>query len=259
MAAADRDESALARVEGRFDALLVELAGATTPVPGGLALRTEELPLVWSLNQVRIREPLELGQLLDIVEEHQAHQPYRHVNVRPGALDPASEEVLRAAGWRIEHEVVMVLRSRVPDGADARVTELSEDQALELMARWLQEERGDTTEEGLDQVLEYNRREGRRFDERRLGVLDESGQPASVTKLRVDEGLAWVEDVYTVPSARRRGHARVLVGHAVDLALAGGCELVTIVADADDWPQHLYARIGFRPIGLAATFHLDVA
>ena len=34
-------------------------------------------------------------------------------------------------------------------------------------------------------------------------------------------------------------------------------ELV-IVADDNDWPKELYARIGFRPIDRTREFHLDL-
>jgi hypothetical protein len=34
-----------------------------------------------------------------------------------------------------------------------------------------------------------------------------------------------------------------------------GAEVVFIVADDDDWPKHLYARLGFVPVGRKWTFH----
>jgi hypothetical protein len=41
---------------------------------------------------------------------------------------------------------------------------------------------------------------------------------------------------------------------AVDAALAMGHELIFIVADEDDWPKDLYARLGFDPVGRAWAF-----
>ena len=40
-----------------------------------------------------------------------------------------------------------------------------------------------------------------------------------------------------------------MVSAAVDAAVAAGHELVFLVADADDWPRDLYAKLGFREIG----------
>ena len=59
------------------------------------------------------------------------------------------------------------------------------------------------------------------WGERSFGVLDDSGAPVALTKLRSREVLAWVEDVYTVPEARNRGFARTLVTYATGLARSG--------------------------------------
>lgn len=254
------DADLLATIEAAFERTLRLIAATAESVRFGSSLRTPELPLVWTLNQLRVTAPVGIDELLDVVEECQSDLPYRHVVVRHPVAIVQLEASLGERGWRIEHDVVMALTGRAArDEPDARVVALSEDQMLELMATWLCEERFEVSEDGLAQVLEYNRREGRCFDELRLGVLDADATPLSVTKLRTDGGFGWVEDVYTLPAARRRGHARTLVGHAVDLALDEGCGVVAIVADADDWPQHLYARVGFRPVGRASILHKDDA
>jgi ribosomal protein S18 acetylase RimI-like enzyme len=52
---------------------------------------------------------------------------------------------------------------------------------------------------------------------------------------------------------RNRGLARAVVS----LATARGrdqAELVFLCADAHDWPQHLYRRLGYEPIGLLHRF-----
>ena len=146
--------------------------------------------------------------------------------------------------------------SAASDGARVGV-ELTEDQMLALMEEWLLEEHVGVSEEGLAQVLEYNRREGRLWGERRLGVLGPDGTPLAATKLRVDGSFGWVEDVFTTPAARGRGYARALVTTAADAAVDAGCTLVAIVADDDDWPKQLYASIGFAPVGAARIFHLE--
>ncbi len=66
---------------------------------------------------------------------------------------------------------------------------------------------------------------------------------------------AQLEDVYTAPEERGRGHARALVTHAVAEARQKDPDLIFIVADDNDWPKHLYGRIGFEPIGWTWSFH----
>jgi hypothetical protein len=46
-----------------------------------------------------------------------------------------------------------------------------------------------------------------------------------------------------------------MVTRAAAAALEMGHELVFIVADAGDWPQYLYRRIGFEPAGRTWALH----
>jgi hypothetical protein len=41
---------------------------------------------------------------------------------------------------------------------------------------------------------------------------------------------------------------------ATRAALAGDAELTFIVADEDDWPKDLYARLGFVPLGRLGVY-----
>lgn len=65
-------------------------------------------------------------------------------------------------------------------------------------------------------------------------------------RLRLIDGLAQVEDVFVAPEARGRGAGGALVARAIGEADAAGPEMVFIVADADDRPRALYARLGFE-------------
>jgi GNAT superfamily N-acetyltransferase len=230
------------------------------PLEIGFALRTRSLPRVWTLNQVCVAEPASSDAVVAVAEAQQADLAFRHVVVNHGPTAAALIEPLGGAGWRVDRLLFMLLGDDPAPPADrSGVVELSEDEMLPLMRRWLKEELPASTDHELDDVAAYNRLEGRRWDEVVYGIRDPDGAALAVTKLRHDGRLWWVEDVYTVPAARGRGYARALVTHAVEVARADAPEVVFIVADADDWPQHLYASIGFRPIGTTHIFHLDRA
>jgi GNAT superfamily N-acetyltransferase len=227
--------------------------------PGWVA-RSQTLPLVWSLNQLRITEPTSFFAALALADEYLSGLPYRHILVEDEPTASRLEGPFRAAGWTVDCEVLMALAEPSDKDVDtSSVVELSEEQMLVLMRRWIAEERPSISAVGLDQVEEYNRREGRLWKERRLGIVDRDNSPIAITKLRVDRSIAWVEDVYTVPDARRRGHARALVSHATALASSAGCHLTFIIADDNDWPKDLYARVGFRPLGRTNTFHCNLS
>jgi len=226
------------------------------PIGPGWVARSQSLPLVWSLNQLRITEPTTFSAALALADEYLAGLPYRHVLVEDEPTASRLEGSFRAAGWTVDCEVLMALAEPPDKDVDtSSVVQLSEEQMLALMRRWVAEERLDISAVGLDQVEEYNRREGRLWKEQRLGIVDGDNRPMAISKLRIDRATAWVEDVYTVPDERRRGYARVLVSHATALARSAGCRLTFIIADDNDWPKDLYARVGFRPIGRTTTFH----
>jgi predicted GNAT family acetyltransferase len=63
-----------------------------------------------------------------------------------------------------------------------------------------------------------------------------------------------VDEVGTVERRRNRGHASAAVLAAVDTAAAEDCDPIFLLTDAADWPQHLYAQLGFSPIGQLYEF-----
>lgn len=87
-----------------------------------------------------------------------------------------------------------------------------------------------------------------------LGVRDQSGAVVSHADLYLDGDTAQIEDLSTDPVHTRRGHARAVVLTAIARARAAGCDLVFLVADADDWPQSWYQRLGFQTIGAYHVF-----
>jgi GNAT superfamily N-acetyltransferase len=237
-------------------------------------------------------------EVLALAEEHQADLGYRHVVVEDEGTARQLVASLGSAGWRVERLVLMALDARaltlrggtasvgaagepvsgrvsepvsglvsepvsglvsdpVSDLVSDLVSELTADEAAELMRRWAVEDRLEVVPGVIEQLAVYNDREGRMWNERALGIRQD-GVPVALTKYRSNDGVAWVEDVYTVPEARGRGYARTLVTRAAGAAVAAGHELTFIVADDEDWPKELYRDIGFRPVARSWTFHKDL-
>ena len=74
-----------------------------------------------------------------------------------------------------------------------------------------------------------------------------TGTPAAHASLLCGDGVAQLEDVATLSAARGGGLARAVCSMALDAA--EGAELTFLVADAEDWPRELYAKLGFDPVG----------
>jgi GNAT superfamily N-acetyltransferase len=58
-----------------------------------------------------------------------------------------------------------------------------------------------------------------------------------------------VEAVATLREHRQQGLARAAVSLALHTAGDWGADLIVVPADADDWPQLMYASLGFRALG----------
>jgi predicted GNAT family acetyltransferase len=193
---------------------------------------------------------------LALADEHLGDLPYRQLFVDDEHSGRHFERSLRAAGWRTERDVVMALvRTPDRDVDTAVVAEADQQPMLALMRRWFLDSPTVPTSEALAELVEYAERETRARDDRRFGVLGDGGALVAMTKLRSDGAIAQIEDVYTVPEARRRGYARALVTRAATQARSEAHELVFVVADDNDWPKRLYQKLGFDPIGYAWAFH----
>lgn len=89
-----------------------------------------------------------------------------------------------------------------------------------------------------------------------LAVRDDAGHIVSRADLYVDRsaGVAQIEDVLTSPEHTGRGYARAVMAEGLRRARAAGCDLIVVTTDVDDWPRHLYARLGYAGIGEYHTF-----
>lgn len=245
----------LARVFAFLRANLARTADELRPIEAGCVVSSPSLPAVWSLNQVRVALPLGFESLVELADEQLEGCRYLQIAVENQDTGPALEDAFRAAGWKTEREVHMILSGEPDRQVDTSiVTDAGEDEVAEVMRRWFAED--EPNSDALGQLVDFSRREARACRDRLLGVRSSDGQLVAVGKLRSDGRIAQVEDVYTVPSARGRGFARAVVTRAVGLARDAGHDLIFIPADDNDWPKELYARIGFRPLGRLWQFHL---
>ena len=248
-------DGTLARVFAFLRANLAKTADELRPIEPGCVVRSPSLPAVWSVNQVRVALPLGFESLVELADEQLEACRYLQIAVENQDTGPALEDAFRAAGWKTEREVLMILSAEPDREVDTSiVTAAGEEEVAEVMRRWYAEDEADP--HALGQPVEFSRREACACGDRLLGVRSSDGQLVAIGKLRSDRRIAQVEDVYTAPSARGRGFARAVVTRAVALARDADHDLIFIPADDNNWPKELYARIGFRPLGRLWQFHL---
>ena len=80
----------------------------------------------------------------------------------------------------------------------------------------------------------------------RLGIA-EGGRVVAWCRVYDDGAVSEIDGVMVLPAARGRGLGRALMEGVLDRIPAG--RAVFLLADADDWPRHLYGRLGFDVVG----------
>jgi GNAT superfamily N-acetyltransferase len=219
------------------------------PWAGGTVLVTPSLPRVWDLNVARLERELpgdelhvELARALSDVERPK-------LIVRDAALGARLAPALRDRGWEVTRQLALVHRRepdrRPPDGLAAEVDEAA---IASLMGELRLGLPHGTDREIIRQLAERDRRGTRSIGSRDFAAPAE-GPHVSNCRLHSDGRVAEIDHVGTLADFRARGLARAVVLAAVDAAVRSGHELVFIRAEADDWPQHLYVKLGFDLVG----------
>ncbi|HEX2359410.1 MAG TPA: GNAT family N-acetyltransferase [Solirubrobacterales bacterium] len=231
-----------------------DIAEVVERFDGGVAVLNTRLPLIWSANYLLLDagarpEPARIERLVD---EHLDARGMRHGAVETVAA--GNGEPLAAAlaerGWDRDQTLYKVAR-RPPDrGPSADAEEIPRD-ALAPLRREVAEE----LERGAgvaDQMLERDRLLDSVAGGRWFAAMHE-GVPGSCCVLLSRGGVGQIETVITAPRARNRGLARAVLLAALEASGSAGNDLTFLGADADDWPERLYARLGFDPVGVATA------
>ncbi|HEY1566218.1 MAG TPA: GNAT family N-acetyltransferase [Solirubrobacteraceae bacterium] len=235
-----------------------------TEVPGGLVVRHPELHDVHYLNAVLLDDgtpELDGARVTALAERWLGDLGHRHVVFDDAAAGERAARHLERHGWERGRIVLMVFAgdpaAAKPDPR-ARAISAAEMEALQVAAV------GDQAPEvraggGLAaRLVAAQRRLRATTCARCLGAGDPGGELASMGTLLLDPDLdgrrvATLTEVGTRVAHRERGLARAVVLAAVAEAADWGAERILVGADADDWPQLLYARLGFAPVGRQVT------
>jgi ribosomal protein S18 acetylase RimI-like enzyme len=177
--------------------------------------------------------------------------------VAPGATQPEGERD-EGSFWPLEPDVVMVFEGPSEAGVGSEVEVREPADADEDFWAWYETTRRSWGEEFTDRVVEQlaaRDREvlypaGLRWF---VGYLD--GRMVGFASLLSLAGVGYLDNVVTVPEARRRGVASAAVTAAVRASQAGGDRGVYLLAEENGGPQRLYERLGFRVRARVESFH----
>jgi GNAT superfamily N-acetyltransferase len=244
----------LARLRAHRRALFERTTSRAEPFEHGTAFFTPEHPTKWDLNLLVVDDAAELSaeELLAEAERLQAPAGLRHRKIELHAGGDALVEGFEAAGWSAERVVVMLLR---PDAdqrgeAHALVREVEFPAVRSLMEQWYGEAMSAAEARALaDADADSALTSGARFF-----LTERDGEPAACCMLLAGDGIGQVEEVYTAKRHRGAGLASAVIRTAIAAARERGDDLIMILADADDWPQRLYERLGFETVDAYRSF-----
>jgi ribosomal protein S18 acetylase RimI-like enzyme len=217
----------------------------------------ERLWKVHDLNFLRAEEPGDATaeELAAEAERVQgaARLGHRRVNLRDVGVAERLEPGFAALGWRPERFVLMALHGEPDKPAAAPVREVEEPELRPLWAEATRRFPHGKDENLVQMILEHRRIVAEAMPTRYFAV-EADGKLVAHTELYSRDGVGQVENVVTLDEYRGRGFARALVLRAVDASLEEGNDLTFLVADADDWPQQLYEKLGFETVGRYTRF-----
>ncbi len=232
----------------------VATARCLVPLPFGFGALDDELTHVWDLNFVWVDDASEIapGGLAAAADRVLGRAGLAHRQIVVADEDGGERLApgFAALSWSATRHVLMA-HARNPDRpAEAGAAEMDQDALRPFRRAFLEEDPLDNSPETQRQLLEAPSRHAAM---RSFGASVD-GRVVSAADLYEDGAVAQIESVMTLKAYRNRGLARAVVLCALAAARADGAALVFLQAEADDWPMHLYRRLGFDPVGLLWLF-----
>jgi ribosomal protein S18 acetylase RimI-like enzyme len=242
----------------RFWIALDALAADVRPTQWGAVVADAGAPDVWDLNYAR----LDADRAISLDEIEDALLPalrangvaVEHVLSFRHRAHRAALDALTARGHRLGWDALLAATRYAEPVRDVGVEELGAGNELPtVVADVLREGFAVQPDAAVEQLVRLNRDVLRPSGKRWFGVRDD-GRVVSAGTLLLIDGVAYIDDVATLPRWRGRGFASTVVHRIVAEARAAGAGEVYLLADPDaPTVIAMYERLGFREVGRLAS------
>lgn len=222
-------------------------------------------PDVWDLNhadEVTASSESEIEAVFAAMDAHLAHTPWRVVHTDRLTADLFLARLALEGFAERPAGILMALSGDLADRGlslplHAVQTDSDWDSLLTLVVANHAEGRLDRTPGFSGKLVSAYRAKAPKF-QFCLAMLD--GSPVAYGAVaKAPNGVGVIEDLFTLPSARRRGIATGMIAAFVDRLRASGSSTIILGALATEDPKRLYARLGFRPVALLREWVRKIA
>jgi ribosomal protein S18 acetylase RimI-like enzyme len=244
------DNDVAARARACRNATHAAVCDVIEPWEHGTVVRATRHPNYYDFNVVRVedRPEMDVDALVAFADEALAGMSHRRLDFDSSEAAEPLRAGLEAKGWKMTRLIWMRHSSALPPGPDIAVEEVPYDAVHPLRVAWHEEESPD-----LDPT-EYHveaREVATQCGAQVMAVM-EGGSPVAFAQVEGTEDATEITQVYVHPDYRGAGRGTAMTRAAVEAA--GEVPDLWIVADDDDRPKNLYARLGFRPAWSAVEF-----
>jgi len=213
------------------------------PWAHGTIARATRYPSYYDFNLVRVEDDpgMTVDELIAVCDEALAGLAHRRVDFD---LIRAAEPLragFEAKGWKAVRLLWMHHETPPPSGPEIAVEEVPYDAVSDLRDAWHREDFPDQD----PTAYHAEAREVAMRREVRVLTVREGGVPIAFAQLEREGTAAEVTQVYVHPDHRGGGRGTAMTRAAIEAA--GDVRDLWIVADDEDRPKELYARLGFRP------------
>jgi GNAT superfamily N-acetyltransferase len=215
---------------------------------------------VWDANFLQVDEVDDAITAGDLAQEADRLMgprglAHRKIQLDDEALGSRLAPDFEGAGWDVHRLLVMVHNGEDIGPPSTPVDEITDGVHAAAKDEFNRRDPYIAEQKVVDEMRGLARRVSEATDKRCFAAYVED-EIASVCELYSDGLTAQIEDVATLEEHRKKGLAQAVVRRALHEAQTWGHETIFLVADHDDWPKEMYAKLGFEEAGRTFQFLL---
>jgi ribosomal protein S18 acetylase RimI-like enzyme len=243
-------DDAAARARNWVHSAQAAVCDVIEPWEHGTVVRSTRHPTYWDYNLVRVEEEVKMsdGELVHVADAALDGLAHRQVGFEFAACGEPLRAALEQRGWKTTRLVWMLHAGSPPAEHGLDVEQVHYDTVRHLRLAWLNEDfPGVDVTAHLDEAKEVDM-----LRHAQVFAAFERDRPIGFAQLERARGSAEISGVFVEAEQRGRGLGTAMTRAAI--AAAGDVDDLWIVADDEDRPKELYARLGFRPVWKVLNF-----